>query len=618
MGGGTGFIAKVKSTMKRHEMTKPGDRVLVGVSGGPDSVALLHVLWSLSQELQISLHVGHLNHMLRGAAADEDAAYVQDLARRLGLPVSIESGDVAALAREKRISVELAAREIRYAFYRRAAGAAGAVKVALGHHAGDQAETVLLRLVRGTGTTGLAGIPPVRPLGEDSEMSPTPFCQGPRLEAPSPSATPATRQPPGNVEEVANPRSGSEDDPDRSVDRTGGVHGSDGTDRAGFAGGPGGAGAADDCDGRGCPVVIRPLIEVTRQEIEDYCRENDLRPRVDASNLTSVYARNRVRRELIPMLERHYNPRVVESIARTAELVRDDDRFISDEVRRRMHGIVCGMSPGRVVLSVERLLAEPSAIQRRVVREAVRIVGRGAEDIEFEHVEMVLELARNGRLEASASLPRGIRARKVRRSARPAGPAFASTAHEPGGSTPGYGREPAPESVLEIGPGLQFGRGPDGEPDACRAAQGESPPAPVECRLAVPGVTRVADLGVIVETEVLEAGGEEGDATSAAIARAGADEAYFDLDALGTDLVVRNRRAGDRLSPFGMDGHKKLKELFIDEKVPRNMRDRVPVIVAGSEIVWVVGVRRSSLARVTPSTRRVLRLVVRRVDEARR
>lgn len=512
--------------------------MLVGVSGGPDSVALLHVLWVLSEELEILLHVGHLNHMLRGEAADEDAAYVRDLAGRLGLPVTIESRDVAAVARERRISVELAARKVRYEFYRQAASSTGAARVALGHHAGDQAETVLLRLVRGTGTTGLAGIPPVRPL------------------------------------EI-------------------GGNGYDG-EGDGEPSGPVG------------PIVIRPFIEVTRQEIEDYCRENDLRPRVDASNLTSVYARNRVRRELIPLLERHYNPRVVESIARTAELVREDDAFISCEVRRRMKRIVRSRSSGSVSLSIERLLAEPPAVQRRVIREAVALVGRGAEDIEFEHVEMVLELARSGSLEASASLPRGIRSRKVRRAVEPGGAVEPGTGHEERRKTgsPGAPRE----LVLEIGTEIEPGPGADGVPGV-PGTRGPAAPEPFERRLDVPGATFVPELGVTVEAEVLEMGAQ-GDAYGAC-ARAGACEAYFDLDALGMDLVVRTRREGDRISPFGMDGHKKLKELFIDEKVPRNMRDRVPVIVSGKEIVWVVGVRRSNLARVTPSTRRVLRLVVR-------
>ncbi|MCR4402558.1 MAG: tRNA lysidine(34) synthetase TilS [Firmicutes bacterium] len=549
--GRTELINKVRSTIRRYEMTKPGDLVLVGVSGGPDSVALLHVLWVLSKELEILLHVGHLNHMLRGEAACEDAAYVRDLAGRLGVPVTIESRDVASVARRDRVSLELAARKVRYDFYRRTAGIVGASRVALGHHAGDQAETVLLRLVRGTGTTGLAGIPPVRRLVDGS---------------------------------------------DAGVIDDGTVDSADTVERAGHV-------------ARHVPTVIRPLIEVPREEIEAYCREHELGPRVDASNLAPVFTRNSVRHELIPFLERRYNPHVVRSIARTAELVREDDSFISCEVRRRMELVVLSESETRVVLRIERLLAEHPAIRRRLVREALALVGRGADGIEFEHVEMVLDLARSGSLGASASLPRGIRARKAR-----------------GGPEARAGFEgrlgiskliPRGELVLEIEARLGQGRDGEGRPvvhGACDTATAERV-EPFERRLNVPGVTFIPELELVFEAEVLETGSgldaRGGVLKPAASGRPEGFEERFDLDELGTDLVVRTRRAGDRIVPFGMEGHKKLKELFIDEKVPRNIRDRVPVIVAGGEIIWVVGIRRSNIAKVGPSTRKTLRLVAR-------
>lgn len=556
--GVTGLIDKVRATIQKYEMTRPGDRVLVGVSGGPDSVALLHVLWVLSEELGIVLHVAHLNHMLRGEAADEDAAYVSDLAGRLGLPVTVESRDVAAIAREERVSLELAAREARYEFYREVARSTGATRVALGHHAGDQAETVLLRLLRGTGTTGLGGIPPVRPLGT----------------------------------------------------------------------GEAGAGNSKDKEG---PVIIRPLIGVPRREIEAYCVDNHLSPRVDASNLAPVYARNRVRHELIPLLERRFNPRIVESIARTAELVREDDAFISGEVRRRMGHIIIGKSPGGALLSVTRLLAEPVAVQRRVVREAIALLGLGVEDVGFEHVETVLELAREGSPGAAASLPRGIWARKAYRPAKPL----------EGGDRQGVSLaigSPV-ELILEFGSGPapvpEPERWPSGETEAWAASESAArshPGGPLAARgfehtLNVPGTTFVPELGLIIDAEVFETKrcGRGEDARVGRVGhvgRAGAGpcpepdpyEAFFDLDALGPSLAVRTRREGDRIRPFGMEGHKKLKDLFIDDKIPRNIRDRVPVIVAGKDILWVVGVKRSDLARVSPSTRRVLRLAVRAAE----
>lgn len=477
------MVEKVKSTMERYGMTSPGDVVLVGTSGGPDSVALLHALWVLSEDLCISLRVGHLNHRLRGLDADEDARYVQEFAKQLGLPVTVESKDVAGFASRSRMSIELAARLIRYDFYCRAARAMGATKVALGHHAGDQAETVLLRLIRGAGTAGLAGIPPVRPISSSNGL-----------------------------------------------------------------------------------LVIRPLINLTRQEISRYCEENGLHPRMDASNLTCAYPRNKLRNELIPLLERDYNPGIVRTLTRTAELLREDDAFISNEVQSRVDRIVRARSCDRVSLDVDAILAEHVAVQRRVIRWAFMLLTRGDEDLEFEHVEMALDLARRGSPGKSVDLPRGIRARRDYR-----------------------------ELAIEL-----------------RSAGDVAPVVPFEYKLNVPGITRLPEARVIIEAEVFEAGDWPDLLTT--VRRAGKGEAYFDFDVVGRDIVARPRREGDRISPLGMSGSKKIKDLFIDEKVPGNMRDRIPVILAGGRILWVVGVRASGFARVTPSTRRVLRLAARSLE----
>lgn len=469
--------------MKRYGMVSPGDVILVGVSGGPDSVALLHALWLLSEELCISLCVGHLNHKLRGRDADEDAEYVQEFVKQFGLPVTVESKDVAGFASRSRVSIELAARLVRYDFYCRTARATGATKVALGHHVGDQAETVLLRLIRGAGAAGLAGIPPVRPISPGCGL-----------------------------------------------------------------------------------IVIRPLISLTRQEISRYCEENDLSPRTDASNLTCAYPRNRLRNELIPLLEREYNPGIVRTLARTAELLREDDAFISDEVQRRVDRIVRARSCNRVILDVDTVLAEHVAVQRRVIRWAVGFLACGREDLEFDHVEEVLDLARRGSPGKSVDLPCGIRARRD-----------------------------CGELVIEL-----------------RSPGDVAPAVPFEKQLSIPGATRLPEAGVIIEAEVLEAAGRPD--LLAAVRRAGKREAYFDYDVVGPDIAARSRRRGDRLSPFGMSGSKKLKDLLIDEKIPGNMRDRIPVIVAGGKILWVLGVRASGLARVTSGTRRVLHLAARPLE----
>ncbi len=481
-----GFVAKMRSTIDRYRMIAPGDVVLVGVSGGPDSVALLHALVSLREELGFSVCVGHLNHGLRGADAEEDARFAQDLASRWGLGAVVECADVAAIAARERMSIELAARVARYEFFERAARSVGATRVALGHHANDQAETVLMRLIRGAGATGLGGIPPIRPI-ERRERS-----EG--------------------------------------------------------------------------PILIRPLIAHTRQEISRYCEEHDLRPRTDASNLVSEYTRNRVRNELIPLLEERYNPRVVETLARAAELVREDDEYLAAEVERRLSRFVKAASEERVVVDARALAAEHVAAARRVLRWAISRLAPGGEGFEFEHVENLLELARRDGAGASVDLPRGLRASR------------------------GYG-----ELVIERW---------------SQPSPGPSPP--FERELAVPGATPVPEAHVEIEAEVLEPRDPSGFLSH--VRSASRNEAYFDLDEVGHELIVRSRREGDRILPLGMAGSRKLKDILIDEKVPRNARGSVPVIVSRRGVLWVAGFRTSRVARVTPETRRVLHLTVRPLD----
>ncbi len=153
---------KIKKTIQKYKLLRPGDTVLVAVSGGPDSVCLLAALHALSEELSISLQVAHLDHMFRGRESADEALFVAKLAERLGLPSTIEAVDAAALCRERGLSVQAGAREARYAFLSRTAERTGASRIATGHTATDQAETVLLRLLRGAGGAGLSGIPPMR------------------------------------------------------------------------------------------------------------------------------------------------------------------------------------------------------------------------------------------------------------------------------------------------------------------------------------------------------------------------------------------------------------------------------------------------------------------------
>lgn len=180
------MLQKIKNTLAKYQMLKTGDRIVVGVSGGPDSVALLHALLTLRSNYQLSLFVVHLDHQLRGKEAQEDSRFVAELAKRWSLPFFLQQADVQGWAREKKLSIETAAREIRYQLYEEVADKVGAARIALGHNADDQAETILMRLLRGAGEEGLAGIPPVRgkiirPLWEITRGEIEAYCQEQQL-----------------------------------------------------------------------------------------------------------------------------------------------------------------------------------------------------------------------------------------------------------------------------------------------------------------------------------------------------------------------------------------------------------------------------------------------------
>jgi len=262
------FLGKVRRTIEKHSMLSPGDLVVVAVSGGPDSVCLLSVLNAFARELDLSLHVAHLDHMFRGAASAEEAAFVADLAKDLGIPATVERFDVPAFCRERGLSPQEGARKVRYGFLKQVAHDAEAARIATGHTADDQAETFLMRLVRGAGVSGLSAIPPVR------------------------------------------------------------------------------------------DNIIRPLIDVTREAVLEHLRSTHREFRTDPTNAKPLYARNRFRQEVLPVLKR-FNPRIVETLAREAALLRETGcvRYPAPRVpaqapaHDRGH---CGRGPGIPVTRTDR------------------------------------------------------------------------------------------------------------------------------------------------------------------------------------------------------------------------------------------------------------------------
>jgi len=455
---GASFFDRVLMTINKHDMLRRGESVLVAVSGGPDSVALLHVLKRLQPVLDLDLIVFHLNHKLRGLEADADARFVGEFAAGMGLKVMPVECDVRLLMERERLSLEEAAREARYREMERLAAELDIDKIALGHHADDQAETFLMRLLRGTGLEGLGSIKPVR-------------------------------------------------------------------------------------DG-----YVRPLIDETKSEILQYVEEHALEYRVDASNRDESILRNRVRHKLMPLLS-EYNPSFQETILNTIEIVREDQSFI-EEIVAGIFSRHAQREPGLIRLPIVEITNQPLAIERRLVRLAIRSVKGDLRGIEFKHVEGIISGLRHGSGRMEIDLPGQITAR------------------------------------------VEYEQLIIGERKLFEALQFES------IELKVPGVTRIDALAVEINAELSEPAG-------LVFGRNG-DVAHLDAAVAGSGLKLRVRRPGDSFRPFGMTGEKKLQDLFVDKKISKRERNRVPIIESDGKIAWVAGFRIDDSFRVTERTKEVL------------
>jgi tRNA(Ile)-lysidine synthase len=487
-------LRQVTHAIETHKLFVPGDKVVVGVSGGPDSLCLLHVLLRLRETYRLRLYVAHLNHGARGPAADADAEFVATVAAQWELPLTVEKQDVPALAQEHALAFEEAARRARYAFLARVAQDIGGRKIAVGHNADDQAETVLMHFLRGTGLAGLRGMLPVTPI-TDYRLS------------------------------VVNSQY-----PVASIQ------------------------------------IVRPLLEISRAAIEAYCAAHDLAPRFDRSNLDTTFFRNRLRHELLPLLET-YNPNVRDRLRHTAAVAAADYALLAQLRERAWTEAVREEAnfSSSVVFDRAAWRALPVALQRATLRQATYRLRRTLRDVTFVHVENARQIGLRGETGAQATLPMGL---------------ALIVGHD----------------TLTVGDAGDAGSSPD-EPLLWSAE-----PLPVQ----MPGATPLPESEWTLQAETRSV--EQWDAAQI---EANPDPwtAYLDADALAEPLVLRPRRRGERFRPQGMEGHRvKVSALMTNLKLPQAWRDHVPLLVAGGEIAWVCGRRVGDKFTVGHKTRRVARL----------
>jgi tRNA(Ile)-lysidine synthase len=457
-------------------------RVLIAVSGGSDSVALAHIAHELADagELRVA-GVAHFNHQLRETAS-RDEQFCGALAEQLGWPLIVDREDVAGRAKREGRSLEDAAHVARHAFFERARAGCHADVVALGHTRDDQAETFLLRLLRGAGARGLASM---------------------------------------------HPRNGA---------------------------------------------IVRPLFDCRRAELRGYLGARGIPFVEDETNADTAMARNRIRVELLPILEARFNPNIIETLATAADLARDEWLWMTEAAEAchdQTSATVANDGQTAVTLELDRLTTAPPALARMLVWNAMSEAG-GGRPISYDHVAAALRLIKG---EGGAFDAPGQRAERI-------------------GS----------RLVLTGRPAGTIGRWTPSKQTT-----------PFEYPLSIPGEVVLPEAGCAISAEP-----NGGHRASSAIVGSGAglgnDVAFVRRDLCKGALVVRNRRPGDSFRPTGGGRRKKLQDFFVDTKVSRSGRDAVPIVVDGEgQIVWVAGHAIDTAFRVTDPAQGVLILRLRRV-----
>ncbi len=435
---------KVFSYMGKYNMVQPGDKLILGVSGGADSICLLFLLLKYREQKEFDMVVVHVNHGLRGVAAESDCRYVEDICREKGITFYPVTGDMRALAAAEKCSQEDAGRRLRYRAFQAAKEELGGTKIAVAHNGNDLAETMLHHLFRGSGIKGLCGIEPVR--GE----------------------------------------------------------------------------------------IIRPLLCLEREEIEDYLREREISWCTDSTNNEDEYTRNRIRHHLLPWAEREVSEKSVSHMCRTAALLSETENYLRVQTEEARAGCVRGNRIG-----IEKFKILHPVLQKRLLLAVMEELSPTGKDIGRVHIEDVLTLfEREGN--RSICLPFGIQFRRE------------------------Y------DSVV------------------FRGAEKEQ---------------SQAELPELKFSEVFLQNQEE-------VPRNQCTKC-FDYDKIKKPPVVRFRQTGDYLTLSDGKGnmiHKSLKEYMVNEKIPKEMRDSIPVLAEENHILWLIGYRISEYYKVDRNTKRVLQV----------
>lgn len=448
--------------IREYNLINKNDNIVIGLSGGPDSMALLYVLLEVQKDLEFNIHIVHINHGVRGAEADADQLFVQRKAEELSLPYYTKNVDMVRYGKENGISAEEAGRKLRYGFFREVLGKVGRGKIAVAQNMNDQAETLLMRFFRGTGVDGLKGME---------------FIVG---------------------------------------------------------------------------DIIRPILGISRNEIESYIKSNGIDTVLDKTNLMPIYTRNKIRLELIPYIEENFNPNIINTLWRTSTISAGDSNFLEKYSKERYTDIVLNEDKDYVALNSEKFLKEDRSIQQRIIRNAILKLDGSLQGITEIQVSSVLNMFLTYETGKEFHLSNNILARTS------------------------YERFIFEKDKNVIEKNFSYD-------------------------INMEDTTDFKELGTSIQLRILI--GEDLNNL-----KKDKNIKYFDFNMIKGNLRLRNRKPGDRFIPFGMKGTKKIKDYFIDEKVPKDLRDNIPLIIDEENILWVVGYRTNELYKVTEETKTILEI----------
>ncbi len=458
------LIEKIRQTIEREKLIENHDKILIALSGGPDSVCLLHALKNLEINYNIKIYAAHLNHKIRGIEAQKDALYAAKLCDELEIPFFVKAIDVPAYAKDKKMTMEEAARKLRYDMLFEVKRRIGANKIAVAHNLDDQAETVLMRLIRGTGITGLKGMDYKR---EDG--------------------------------------------------------------------------------------VIRPLMDTLKVDILSYCEKNNLKPRIDHTNLETEYTRNKIRIKLLPFIEQEFSSNIKDTISRMANILREDSDYLEVEAQKIFESQVLELSDTKIRLDIEELRSIHSSLAKRLIRIAIKNMYKTLDGVDNIHIEDVLSLVRNNKNQIKLNLPKGLMVYKTS------------------------------DNLIFSFEEISFEN------------------KNYNYILKVDGYIEIDEIGRRIESKVMSK-------EKCMTLPTGQYTKAFDYDKIKGDLIVRSRLEGDRMKPMGLGGTKKLKDILIDLKIPREKRNSIAILSDDKGILWLMGHRISEDYKIDENTKRVIRI----------